>query len=313
MNNNELQIQIDRLLVLSSHAFLPIEAKPRFLYIIENTNPLEQLDILIDFVFIDHRNFFAKKNDLFEMNMGKTASWESKKMQEWDDESRKIMLDEINDILMDIGYEIIEGFSRFVKSTYLEYTDYLKIESIKKKMKRYQDTREHNLQGIFVKLASNIQEVIKDLSFESKSNEQSINKKSVYDIENITEQAVEILKEVFSGKNRFKQKIMTDQDYRRLLEYTIDLIENDKLPEINSQIPKIKLTDQFILTTYRKIYDLLEKDTNRRKLFTIFINNCFGQFQKGSFSVVNYMNSTIYKKFTRPERSYNKELEEFSY
>jgi hypothetical protein len=282
MNNAELKTLIDRYWALN----WPMKIPPKLMGIDENLDPIDRLDFLIDFVFIDHRYCSA---------------------------NYKEAIPEIYDILMDIGNEVIKGFSMYVKAANLKDADYLRIEAIRNKLAQYFDTREHNLHGIFVKLASKIQEVIKDTPGEISLGNQTINNKPEYNTERIKKQVVEILKEVFSGSNLFNRKIMSDIDYHRLVEYTITLIEKDKLPQISFQIPKINLTDQFILTTYRRIYDLFDKDKDRRKLFSTFIYNCFFQFKNVNFSEDDYTKSVIYKKFTKPDSTYWKDLERFSH
>ena len=280
----------------------------------EYTNPLEQFDYLIEFVFINQRDFFARRKDLFDSTShSESTYWEIEKEKEMWAETDKIYLEEIDDILMDIGNEVADEFSTYVISTNLEYVDYQKIDTIKKKFQRYRNTREHNLKGIFIKLATNIQEVIDNTSLGVSRGEEDNSNKPIYDIDKIIEQVIEMLKEVFSGRNRVNQRIMTKEDYEQLVKYTIAMIKNDKLPVIVTKIPQIYLTDQFILTTYRRIYDLLGKDKERRKIFGIFIFNCFLQFKNISFSENNYMNSVIYKKFTRPDNTYWKDLERFTY
>jgi hypothetical protein len=313
MISNELKERIARILVLQSRLYENF-GKPKLMDIDEYTNPLEQLDYLIEFVFINQRDFFARRKDLFDStSLSEYTYWELEKEKEMWAETDKIYLEEIDDILMDIGSDVTEEFSIFTKSTNLEYRDYQKIDAIKKKFQRYRNTREHNLKGIFVKLATNIQEVINNISLVVSPGEEDNINKPIYDIDKIIEQVIEILKEVFSGRNRVNLRIMTKEDYERLVKYTIAMIKDDKLPVIVTKIPQIYLTDQFILTTYRRIYDLLGKDKERRKLFGTFIFNCFQQFKNVSFSEDDYMNSVIYKKFTRPDNTYLKDLKGFSH
>jgi hypothetical protein len=306
MISNELIDKINKFCLLSHFAFYSEKEKPKLVKINKDIeiNPIDLFEYLIDFVFIDHRYYHAGKRS-WRVWLGINPS------KEVENERRAIMLGEIYDLLMDIGLEIIEMVSNYFKSDKLQAEDLLKIQDLKKKFDKLSITREHNLQGGYMNIASLIKVTLNTLL---KDNNGKVSlKSSSYLNSEALDKVREILKSVFSGYNDQQRRVMSENNYKRLVEYTIHLVETNTLPEKIISIPRMDLTDQFILTTYRRIFDLMEKDQSRRKVFCVFINKCFDQFKDSGFSEEDYRKSVIYKKFSRPNRTYEAELKMFSY
>lgn len=95
-------------------------------------------------------------------------------------------------------------------------------------------------------------------------------------IEDLKQQAQEFLKH-FSGHNVQQQKIMSEADYNRLLQYTFHLIEHEKLPKDLKQIQTIELSGNHIRYTY---YQMHKAFYGTNEIKTVWINFLQQVFQK---------------------------------
>lgn len=94
--------------------------------------------------------------------------------------------------------------------------------------------------------------------------------------EDLKRQAQEFLKH-FSGHNVQQQKIMSEADYNRLLQYTFHLIEHEKLPKDLKQIQTIELSGNHIRYTY---YQMHKAFYGTNEIKTVWINFLQQVFQK---------------------------------
>jgi len=114
-------------------------------------------------------------------------------------------------------------------------------------------------------------------------------------------QISDVLK-IFSGYNQFDEKIMSAEDYKRLENYTLYMIENKEVPPHARPISRIKLSNQFIIYTNYLIHQSAFGKKRQHFVF-VFLKKVFGQFKDISFDEENISKSYIYKNFsTKPER-----------
>ncbi len=133
-----------------------------------------------------------------------------------------------------------------------------------------------------------------------KKKPKSIIAKDRASINEIKSQAQEFLKH-FSGFNLQKNKIMSDSDFNRLLEYTFYLIEHDKLPPNIVSIPKIGLPAAHIRYTYylmhKSFFDTKEIKSN----WIDFLQKVFYQFRNQEWQ-------TIKTKFSSKPSKYDNDI-----
>ena len=107
------------------------------------------------------------------------------------------------------------------------------------------------------------------------------------------------------GYNIKNEKIMPDNDYKRLLDYTGYLIEHEKLPLQIIPIPQIGLASNAIRYTYYKIHEYLYGTQTIRQNWIDFLHEVFVQFKNSS-------KSTTKTKFSEKPKSYDADLKSMS-
>ncbi len=103
------------------------------------------------------------------------------------------------------------------------------------------------------------------------------------------------------GYNIKNEKIMPDNDFRRLLDYTGYLIENDRLPKQITPIKQIGFASNAIRYTYYKIHEYLYGTQSIRQNWIDFLHQVFVQFK-------NTSKSTTKTKFSEKPKSYDADL-----
>ena len=83
----------------------------------------------------------------------------------------------------------------------------------------------------------------------------------------------------FKGHNEYQRKIMKDTDFDRLIQFTYELIETDKVPFIAPAICQIDLTNHMIRYTYYLIHKELYGTKQIKDHWIDFIHKVFAQFQ----------------------------------
>ena len=74
-----------------------------------------------------------------------------------------------------------------------------------------------------------------------------------------------------------KNKIMKDEEYERLIEYTNYLIVHDEIPSGIIMIPQTNVSDAFLRKTFHGLYKHF-KQTANRETWVIFLHEVFQQF-----------------------------------
>jgi hypothetical protein len=116
----------------------------------------------------------------------------------------------------------------------------------------------------------------------------------------------------FSGYNHYGEKIMLDDDYVRLEQYTLYLIENKELPPNIKPINRIRLSNHFIIYNYYLIHQIAFG--KKRQIFVLaFLNKVFKQLEDIYFSEKDFSSSTLYKLFSVKPSSYNSDIEKFKF
>lgn len=95
-------------------------------------------------------------------------------------------------------------------------------------------------------------------------------------IESIQEQVIFALKPL-RGNNFVNQKIMTNKEFERLLNYTLHLVEHEALPSKIVPITPTQIPTQFIRKTYQLLHQKLY-GKNRREYWFDFLYRVFEQF-----------------------------------
>ena len=104
-------------------------------------------------------------------------------------------------------------------------------------------------------------------------------------IEKNKEMAKEFLK-FFNGNNFLKQKIMSDKDFERLMEYTYYLIEYESLPKEINPLPHINISVEFIRKTYEQLHKRLY-GKKKRQYWIDFLHEFFTQFESWDKETTN--------------------------
>lgn len=105
-----------------------------------------------------------------------------------------------------------------------------------------------------------------------------------------------------TGVNVHQHKIMTDAEYKRMINYTFTLIETGKIPSAIQQIPKINLSTIYIRYTYYLIHKNLYGTSAIKKEWIDFLHKVFKQFS-------TFSKKTTKTKFSTKPSSYNQDME----
>lgn len=108
-----------------------------------------------------------------------------------------------------------------------------------------------------------------------------------------------------SGVNIHNVKIMADKDFARLLRYTHELIEFDKVPPGIIQIPQINISNIMIRYTYYLIHRAIHGTTRIKDVYIDFLHDVFFQF-------MDVQKSTTKTKFSVKPNYYESDLEKMS-
>jgi hypothetical protein len=104
-----------------------------------------------------------------------------------------------------------------------------------------------------------------------------------------------------SGHNIKNEKIMTDTQYKQLLNYTYYLIEKETLPPNIKPIPQIGFASNGIRYTFYKIHEYLYGTQSIKQTWIDFIHEVFSQFK-------NAAKTTTKAKFSEKPNSYEADL-----
>jgi len=119
-------------------------------------------------------------------------------------------------------------------------------------------------------------------------------------LEDLKQQTQEFLKH-FSGYNIQQQKIMTEPDYNRLLEYTFYLIEHETLPKEIKQIPTIGLSGNHIRYTYYQMHKQFYGSNEIKAFWIDFLQKVFKQLSSQDWQ-------TIKTKFSTKPAKYDQDI-----
>lgn len=106
--------------------------------------------------------------------------------------------------------------------------------------------------------------------------------------------------DAFKGYNIRSEKIMLDDDFKKLEEYVKQLIMKEEVPPNIQPIPKIKIPNVFIKHTFFLIHKELYSTKPKRDYFIDFLHEVFSQF-KGK-------KSTTKTHFATPPTNYESDL-----
>jgi len=104
-----------------------------------------------------------------------------------------------------------------------------------------------------------------------------------------------------SGANVQQEKIMQDNDFKRMMEYSYHLIETGKLPTDIKQIPQINIPTQHIRYTYYIIHKNLYGTKGIKKEWIDFLHKVFKQFS-------NTEKKTTKTKFSTKPQNYDSDM-----
>lgn len=291
MNYIEIKSSIERLRELYESLYFHDNSIQLF-NINSDSGLFSQMEALLEFVYSDQSCLFIENNrryDSYELSLmyGNRSQFDKDELERIT-EKNKNRLGEIFDILSDLTFVVCKNFSDYVSFNDLQSEEHSLLNEIHNKLHRYKETREHRLDGVFSIFARRIFETVNCVR------EKVGIKIPSLDIDQIIKQTVDILEKNFSGKNKKGWKIMPDNDYKNLVDSTIELIRRDATLENIIPIQNINLSGKIICAEYRKILDLRYSD-ERRKLFTIFLSKIYPKLKNPGFSEEHYGNSSIYK------------------
>lgn len=133
-----------------------------------------------------------------------------------------------------------------------------------------------------------------------KQNPKPLSKKTKAELNEQKTKATELLN-FMSGVNIYNVKIMEDKDFSRLLRYTHELIENEKVPNGIIKIPKINISNIMIRYTYYLIHQANHGTTHIKDVYIDFLHGVFYQFK-------DVQKSTTKTKFSTRPSSYKSDM-----
>ena len=119
-------------------------------------------------------------------------------------------------------------------------------------------------------------------------------------VDDFKHQAQEFLKH-FSGYNTQQNKIMSEPDYNRLIEYTFHLIEHEKLPKEIKQIPTIALSGNHIRYTYYQMHKAFYGTNEIKTVWIDFLHKVFKQLSTQNWN-------TLKTKFSAKPGNYDHDI-----
>ena len=96
-----------------------------------------------------------------------------------------------------------------------------------------------------------------------------------------------------SGHNLKNQKIMTDEEFKRLINYTNHLIEKNKLPDNLKMLSQININAEYIRYTYYNIHKLLYGTRKINTTWIDFLKGVFSQFKNTEWKTIKTKFSKI--------------------
>ena len=106
-----------------------------------------------------------------------------------------------------------------------------------------------------------------------------------------------------SGYNLNKEKIMPEEDYKRMMEYVTYLIETGKVPYNVDKLPKIKLSNSMLMHTFYLLHKELYTMRPTRVEWIDFLQTVFAQLSNSSLI-------SIRKKWQIVPKCYEEDLRE---
>lgn len=260
----------------------------RFLDLMNSLEPHEKEDLLEE--TIDYFKRFLK-TDYFENE-------KHKKFYKSVLDKLKYALEELQNAdkpkLTELEKSLVEGMKRGMKN-------YFKLQEV---------AVDGMVKGVNELYASSNPPEDNNLDINTKPNASIDNENDINP--NINKFNAEYFMGFMNGNNKLKGGvIMNEADYKRLLKYTQQLMDECSVPETIIPIPKINLNNQEIIHTYRRIHDYIYPHGKKRKAFFIFFDKVFAQLNQPEKEIDknnNYINSNCYKKFRFQPDHYNKLL-----
>ncbi|MFA6924389.1 MAG: hypothetical protein WC223_09070 [Bacteroidales bacterium] len=130
-----------------------------------------------------------------------------------------------------------------------------------------------------------INEIVRNKEHQNTSNLNAIPETEKTTIEKNKEIAKEFLL-CLNGNNFLKQKIMSDKDFERLMEYTYYLIEYESLPKEINPLPHINISVEFIRKTYEQLHKRIY-GKKKRQYWIDFLHEVFIQFESWDKETTN--------------------------
>jgi len=108
-----------------------------------------------------------------------------------------------------------------------------------------------------------------------------------------------------SGRNIQQEKIMSDQDFNKMINYTFHLIETDDIPPEIKRIPQIGVSNELLRYTYYLIHKSLYGTRRIHSTWITFLHSVFGQFS-------NTKTETTRTKFSKKPPMYQADMNKMS-
>ncbi len=110
--------------------------------------------------------------------------------------------------------------------------------------------------------------------------------------------------EFMEGVNRKGELIMKTEEYKRLVSYVTQLIQNEEIPEDIKKISKIGVTKEFIQHTFYLMHKKLYGTRPIRDYFVQFLHQVFSQFDN------SHWKDTTKSKWSKAPDHYYNDIEE---
>jgi len=108
-----------------------------------------------------------------------------------------------------------------------------------------------------------------------------------------------------SGRNIQQEKIMSDQDFTKMINYTFHLIESDDIPPDIKKIPQVGVSNEFVRYTYYSIHKVLYGTHRIHPSWIEFLHSVFTQFS-------NTSPNTTRTKFSKKPPMYQADMNKMS-
>lgn len=175
------------------------------------------------------------------------------------------------------------------------YNNRLSIPALLMKwLQQQKEMCQQNANATFAKLTDAEAEAARLKSPLAKKDKATIDQQKQYALEHLV---------FMSGYNIKNEKIMTDADYNRMIEYTYYLIEKGKVPTGIKKIPQTGFAAIGIRYTYYKIHEYLYGTQSIKQEWISFLHAVFQQFK-------DTQPSTTKAKFSSKPKSYDADLKQ---